>query len=515
MQLIKRKYGNRKDKYKSFQFGSYLLISITVLISILGTRIPGRLDLTQDRIYTLSEGTKNNVKSLNDIVNISLYYSELPAQYSPILRETRDLLRDYQKISNGKINVKISKLSNNANDEQEAVSLGIAPIQFNTLGQEKFESQKGYLGLVVSYAGKNEAIPFISSTGDLEYQLTSFIKKLTSKDKKKVGFLSGHEEKSVYSDYGALNNELQKQYEIVPISINEEEEDFAIDKDVKVLIIASPKTKISEKSQEVIKRYLSQGGSLFILAEGYDVDPQTLVTQESLEDFSWLLGDFDVKINKDFVYDLQLSETISYGGDQGFTVLTSYPLWVKSITKQDVPAITFKINSVSLPWVSSISSGESKKDYEIKKLLETSPNSGLLHNPVSLTPDQTFSRDNLRTATLAIAIENEKVQGDEASEEKKGNIVLVGDSDFLVDGILNRSPENLVFGINSISWLTQEESLASIKIKERVFDNLVFKSDSDPLLIKYGNLALAVTAPLLFGLIRNVKRKRLKNKAYK
>ena len=76
---------------------------------------------------------------------------------------------------------------------EEAQSFGVNPIQFNVVGQTEFQSQAAYLGLAVSYASNHESIPVIQKTSILEYQLTSFIKKLTISDKKKIVFVGGHE----------------------------------------------------------------------------------------------------------------------------------------------------------------------------------------------------------------------------------------------------------------------------------------------------------------------------------
>jgi len=76
------------------------------------------------------------------------------------------------------------------------------------------------------------------------------------------------------------------------------------------------------------------------------------------------------------------------------------------------------------------------------------------------------------------------------------------------------SPENLVFGMNAVSWLAQEESLAAIKIKNATTGRLVFKDPKEQTALKYFNLGVAVVIPALLGVGRIARRKKLSTKKY-
>ena len=93
-------------------------------------------------------------------------------------------------------------------------------------------------------------------------------------------------------------------------------------------------------------------------------------------------------------------------------------------------------------------------------------------------------------------------------------MVIATDSDFLTDQFVQNSPENLAFGLGSMSWLAQEQSLAEIQLKQRQPRNLVFRDEKQIATLKYGNLALAAILPALMGGLYLYKRRTLKKFSY-
>ncbi|MBI4129798.1 Gldg family protein, partial [Candidatus Roizmanbacteria bacterium] len=264
--FMKRKYGNVKAKYASFQTGIALFIGIMVLTNVLGERIPGRLDLTAGRLYTLSNGTKKILKELPDVVSISLYASgRLPPQYTPVIRETKDLLRDVKTTGGDNVQVSLFDPSSNASIATEATSKGVREVQFNVIGQEEFQVKTGFMGLAVEYAGATETIPFIQQTDDLEYQLTSMIRKLTIKDKKQISFLSGHGEKELASDMQTLNTEITKLFTVTS--------ETEVATNAAALVVAAPMQKYDSALIARMNEFINQKKNVLLLVEGYEISP--------------------------------------------------------------------------------------------------------------------------------------------------------------------------------------------------------------------------------------------------
>lgn len=520
LQLLKRRFGNRKSLYRSYKIGILLFIGIALLTNVVGSRIPGRIDLTQDRLYTLTDSTKKTLSSLNDVVNITLFASgELPAQLQPVLRDVKDTLRDYQTFGKGNIVVISKNPSGNPQIAQEAGSLGVREVQFNVVGQEEFKLQNGYLGLAVSYAGKSEAIPFIQDTSDLEYQLTSFIKQLTTTEKKKIVFLSGHGEKNIFSDYRALFQELQKQFELDTVTMDSDTDkntedngtNKEIPKDAAVLVIAGPTSEIGEKAQSAIKDHLESGKAALFLIDAVNVNPQFLSVSPNQNSFSDFLKSYGVDVRPDLVYDFRSNKTVSFGG--GFVnFLLPYPFWARVIAS-DASPVTVRLESIVLPWGSSIALNETalqEKGLTATTLFSTTQFGGRQTGSFSIDPQTKPSQENLESQIVAVSIAPEEAD----SQPVAARMVIVGDSDFLSDQFVQNSPENLAFGMEALSWLSQEESLAGIQIKNKIERKLLFENQTQIALVKYGNMLLAFLLPAGFGIFRLMRRRNLRKFTY-
>jgi len=507
--LLKRIYGNKKSVFINYQAKVVLFIGIAALTNIIGDRIPGRIDLTKEKIYTLSGATKGVLGSLPDIVTVELYASSrLPVQYLPVLRDTKDLLSDYKNFSKGNIVLRVIDPGTDQQKIQEAIGAGMQEVQFNVVGQEEFQVKTGFLGIVLSYAGKTEVISFVQGTADLEYQLTSLIKKLTTKDKKVVAFLGDHGEKDVNLVYKEFSNELSKQYETQSYSFNKEKP--VVEDKINTLVIGGPNGPMSDAEKQAIRDFIGKGKSVVFLIDMYSTDTGSLLATPTTNNLADLVSEYGVTVNTNMVYDLSSNETIRFGAGST-TFFIPYPFWARSLVKNATP-VTARIQGVALPWASSLTLDEGKmkdKGYIVDKLLVSTPYASTKSGDVVINPQQQFPRENLSEQLLAVALKPL-----DSNNSNLGRIVVVGDSDFLTDDFVMNSPENLVFGMNAVSWLAQEESLAAIKIKNATTGRLIFKDPKEQTALKYFNLGVAVVIPALLGVGRIARRRKLVAKKY-
>jgi ABC-2 type transport system permease protein len=535
--LVKNKYGNKKSAFRNIKIAVSLLVGIFVLSNIVGINIPGRLDLTQEKIYTLSETTRDIAGNLPDVVNISLYASDkLPAQLQPVLRETKDILADYQAFSKGNIRVSDKNPSGDSALAKEAASLGVMPMQFNVVSQEQFQVNEGYLGIAVSYGGKHESIPFVENINDLEYQLTSFLTELTAENKPKIGFVSGHGEKSLASDYTVLQKELAKQFEIVPVAAagadpatsNKDTstanktksaastptpvKSFSIPNDVKVLVIAGPTQDYSAEEKKAVTDFIANGGSVFFMIDGTTISPENMsvaVNEKSLADF--VKAETGVEVGKDLVYDLKSNQAVGFGGAGQSRVILPYPFWVQASRDNNSLPIATKLENILLPWGSSLTvdaSAVTGKGWEEEELFSSSAYAGTQSAQFNINPNQKFSQSGLAQKTLVLAL------SPKAGEQNQSRVIIVGSSNFISDQFLQNGQANLSFALDGFSWLGQGNSLGNIKIKNLDERKLVFESSGDQNLIKYGNLAFVFLTVSGYGTLRMWKRKKKKNDSY-
>lgn len=508
LQILKIRIGNRRELYRTYATGVLLFAGIAALITVIGARFPYRLDLTQGKMYQLTPATVETLTQLDDVVNIKLYSSqELPAQLRPILRDTKDILSDYETYGNGNIRVTIENPSANPSVANEANSLGIREVQFNVIGQEELQLKKGYLGLAVLYGGETETIPLISNTADLEYQLTSFIRKLTTDEKKTVAFLTGHGEKSTSANYQTWSTELEKLFAIEEVTLDE---DSTIPEHVSTLVVAGTSEPVDEATREKLANYFNAGGSLLMLIDAITVQDGLLsasVNPNSLADF---VATFGVTVGQDIVYDVRSSEMVTFGGD-GTSFVMQYPFWPRAMAVKGETPITSRINTLVMPWPSSVETNETLTElgFTATELFTTSEFGSKQVGSFNLSPDQQLLPTDVSSIPLAMS-----VIGDETEDGKVPRMIVVGDSDFLADQYVTATPENLAFGIEAASWLSQEQSLAEIQLKQRSSNQLLFQNQSQISLVKYGNLALAVVLPLIIGSVRLVRRRSLRNLSY-
>jgi len=124
-------------------------------------------------------------------------------------------------------------------------------------------------------------------------------------------------------------------------------------------------------------------------------------------------------------------------------------------------------------------------------------------------PDALLEPDpaDFQTLTLAVALDP-AARGDGGSSAEgtgsaaEGRMVIVGDVDYLQEQFVRSNPQNLVFTLNAVDWLAQDEALIGIRSKFRTPPVLAFTSDFQRVALKWGNL---VGVPLLFsalGLVR-------------
>lgn len=531
--LLKDKYGNKRSAYRTVQTALVLLIGIGILSNIVGARIPGRIDLTEDKLYTLSSTTKDIVSKLPDIVNITIYASgKLPAQLQPVLRETRDIVEDYQTASNGMVRVSMKDPSTDSAVASEAESSGVQAIRFNVVSQESLQVQNGYLGMSVSYAGKHESIPFVENTNDLEYQLTSLINELTVSEKPKIGFLSGHGEKSVYGDYGALNLELQKQFDVTQVAAASDDKEtsskdaktpatakeetpapkhFTIPDGVKVLVIPGPTETFSDAEKKTLSDFVGKGGSIFFLLDGVIASPDTMAASANASDLAAYLKDMTgVEVKKNLAYDLRSNQPVSMRNSSMQYVLP-YPLWVGSQSLSETSPVVAKLRGVTLPWPSEVAIDDDavkEKGFEATPLLGTTVSGGTQESDFDIQPDQKFSETkDLSQKTLAVSLA--------PIEEMDGRLVIVGNSGFLGDQFVQNNPGNLSFALQAISWLGQESTLSKIGVKNLAERKLVFSSDADPSFVKVGNMGFVLLLVSGYGALRLTRRRRMKNDVYR
>ena len=148
------------------------MLGILLVVNLFSTQIFSRLDLTECKVYTLSKGSRDLVRNLEDPLTIKAYFSEdLPPPYNTSARYLRDQLDDYKAYSGGKLKYSFVDPGSEEELEREAQSFQIPPVQVNAVEKDRIEVKRVYMGLVFLYQDKHETIPLVQGTAGLEYDI--------------------------------------------------------------------------------------------------------------------------------------------------------------------------------------------------------------------------------------------------------------------------------------------------------------------------------------------------------
>lgn len=167
-----------------------LLLSVNLLSSLLFKNV--KADLTADRLYTISDGTKKVLAKMEEPVTARVYYTrklgEVAPLYGKYFERVKALLEQYRDLSNGKLQLTFLEPEAFSDVEDRAVAGGLRGVRLNQDGET------GYFGLVASNTTDNDAaVEFFSPDRErfLEYDLTKLINGLANPKKRVVGLIAG------------------------------------------------------------------------------------------------------------------------------------------------------------------------------------------------------------------------------------------------------------------------------------------------------------------------------------
>lgn len=506
--LVRFRFGGGHVVLRRARMGVGLVVAIVLVSNVFGALLPGRLDLTVNGRYTLSPTTLHVLETLPDIVHVTLYASaRLPAQLQPVLRTTRDLLHDYARYGEDSIVLSIVSMQDQTTDPEtvrEAEARGIEQVQFNVMTRDQFQAQQGFLGVVLSYAGKDKSIPFVSDTGDLEYRLTSMLLELTRTERKHVRFVSDAGGGTSGQGYTRFARELKAIYDVSDTTLGTS---AAVATDTDVLVVAGATVPLGGTARAAIDRYVDEGGALLALLDGTAIDQRALTAAENPTDVFEIVRRLGVTLGNDLVYDLAIgaSEVVQVQNGSR-TFLVPYPFWVRASV---VPGsmITDKLTAVIVPWASSLTTDAttlSARHATATSLVRTSSYTGVQRGSFSIAPNSALTESDLAERVLGYAVE-----GAAASSTRA---VIFGSSKMLDDTLLGQgegggSASNLALGLAAVAWLAQDESLAAIKAKGDTRRPFGFEDEQVQTLVSYGTMTGSILVFLLLGLIGYVRRR--------
>jgi ABC-type uncharacterized transport system involved in gliding motility auxiliary subunit len=277
--------------------GIFILLAILIAANmILGsTRL--RADLTEDKIYTLSEGTRNILAKLDSPVTIKLFFTggsaDVPLPLKNFARQALDLLKEYQLASGGKLIIETYDPEPDSDAEEWAERYGLAGQNLSLIGAG---GATLYLGLVAVKGDAYSIIPFIDPRSEelLEYNITRMIARVANPRKPTVGVMSSLPVMGVQGFPYAIPGQPRKQNRPAWVAFQNLSEDYdirqialgsaRIDTNLDVLVVVHPKN-ISDQTQYAIDQFVLSGGRLLAF-----IDPLCLADAINQDQDSMKMG---------------------------------------------------------------------------------------------------------------------------------------------------------------------------------------------------------------------------------
>ena len=499
-----------RSAHRRLRTGTAALVATVVVLNLLGGNIRGRLDLTQEGLYTLSDGTREILGELDDIVTLKLVISdELPTELQPTLRDVADLVADLRGAANG--NLVVENLNPNEDEEvaREARNLGVTQNEFNVLRDDEFEVRRGWFGLALLYADQREVIPFINRTDDLEFRLVSAISTMTTVERPGLAFLTGFGSQGLET-FPSFAQALSDRYDIRTIDLTVDTVPDLNRDTLDIVVVAGPQQPLGAPGVDAIGSFVDAGGTALFLIDKHQVSPESPMMYPVVTGLEGFLEARGVGTDAGVALDYGSNSRISMGQQGSFNVVRPYPLWPIAVTGDPHPT-TRDLSNLSLGWgtILTVTDTAVQRIWVTTELGAIQAAGGIIMPDALLEPD----RNNFQTLTVAVALDPNAADDDEPSgtgddSATGGRIIVIGDVDFLQEQFLQANPQNLVFTLNAIDWLAQDEALIGIRSKLRTPPLLAFTSEFGRVALKWGNL---VGGPLLFvllGLVRVTGRRR-------
>ena len=443
---------------------------ILVLVNVIVGAGRVRLDFTQGKLYTLSQGTRSVLDKLPGTVRLRLYFTQgdntVPLGIKAYGRRVEDMLAEFRQAAHG--NLSIEKFDPQPDsDAEDAATLEGVDAQ-TTPGGDKF-----YLGLSVSYADQKLALPALTPDREplLEYDLTRAIARATTTTKPVIGVMSAL---PVFGmgpnpmtggqpvEQQVFIGELKHDYAVKRVGLDPDR----IDDDIKVLVVIHPRG-ISEHAQYALDQFVLRGGKLiaFLDPNAY-FDPMGGMmnggeggTQSSLDRLlkAWGIGFDTGKVVMDMRY-------LTGAGTRSLPTLLS--LNDNAFDPDDVS--TARLGSLLMPFA-GVFTGKPAQGLTETVLMKTSTYSQLVDSFTAATLGEAAIRNFQPSGTeypLAIRLTGKfrtafpegapkaEEKGDRKAASKpaapapaapvpvaqlkeatgENSVVLVGDSDFINDG---------------------------------------------------------------------------------
>lgn len=552
---IGRQFRRRK---KTLTVYISFLILITVLNQTLVLQMFGRIDLTADRRFTLTEVSKDIVSGLPEETYITIFLDgSLPSGFKRLRQAAIDMAHDLKSYSKGKLKINVINPNEGGQEEQKEytealIARGLYPTNLSVKTESGFTQKLIFPSAIISRGDHEIHVSLLqnktgqtpeqilnNSIQNLEYAFTSAISKSNINKVPYIAFTEGHGEPSDLELYDAMQTLAASgqvgRLHLDSIPLNNL-------KEISLLIIAKPQTPFSESEKYKLDYFVRHGGSVIWAIDQIDASldhlkkngTQPLIGRElNLDDQLFLYG---VRLNYNILADLNCAQIpLSIGSIGGQTQIEMVPWYFFPILMPTGNnAILKNLDGIRAEFVGTI---DTIAAAGIKKeiLLHSSPFSRIINTPgpislqmVEEQPDPAKFRSTPYPVAVLLSgrfpyIYQNRPSPTGATEvidlsniSEQSRMMVIADGDWLMNQVNSKDQSpyplgwdryteqqyaNKIFLENTVDYLMNDERLISLRnreIKLRLLDQAMVKSDK--LKWQLINVVLPIIILILIGL---------------
>jgi ABC-type uncharacterized transport system involved in gliding motility auxiliary subunit len=497
--------------------GVLLLLGILIAFNAVLRPMRARVDVTEDKLYTLSDGTRQLLGALDRDVTLKFYFSKSNDRISVPLKNfagrVRDLLKEYESRSGGHLVIEEYDPKPDSDEEEWAQRYGLQGQSVDLFGA----GGDLYFGIVAVSGNREAAIPMLAQSAEpqLEYLLTRMVSEVAAEKSAKVGLMSalpvngggGNPYMGGGGKPWALVSEIKRQYDVETVEMDVAE----IPADIDTLVVIHP-AGISDAALYAIDQFVLRGGHLLAFT-----DPMSLAAQESANPEMQQYGmpppqdssDLNRLIN---VWGLDMPSGKLAADEAAASLLQAGPgraernaawLSLRSVNINHEDVATGALSDLMLPFAGGFE-GTVSNGIERTDLLFTEAD-GFLADALAARSGKIDIPSATKRIPLAVRLtgtfktafpdgkpagKDEEQHADEGLKEsaKPGVVILVADVDMLADrfcmqnislfGQTMSQPrnENLGFAVNMVEQLCGSEALIGLRSRnsfDRPFDRVI------------------------------------------
>jgi gliding-associated putative ABC transporter substrate-binding component GldG len=550
---------------KAITLRTLIIVAALVAVNILSAFVFFRLDLTEEKRYTLSEATQSLLADLPDDVHVDVYLTgDLPPGFKRLENATLETLDEFQAVAGKPVTYRTVDPALITNTEQKNKLIDRLQ-QIGLLPTNVFASESGtrtekliFPGVVISYKGKETGVLLLKgnkaaspeeqlnqSYEGVEFQLASAIRRLTQTEgnRRRVGLIFGHTQVPP-SRFADLLASVQENYDLFLVDMTKPDPIANVD----AVLVLKPDVPFSDDEVFKLDQYVVKGGRALFVVDGQRVDSvnaEGTYAQPLSLNLDNLFFRWGVRVNRDIIKDMYCAPIPLSVGNTGekpniqLLPWRFYPL-LNNFGQSGNPIV----RNLDAVWGRFVSTLDTVQAIGIKKtpLLLTSPYTKILKTPALISynearqqPDPETYNDGIRLVGCLLEgrfqsiYANQIVPGDPRAngfqaQGSPSRVLICSDGDLVVndvdykrntpyplgfDRFTRTTYANKDFALNAIDYLVDPNGVIAARARQvtlRPLDKIRVDANHT------GWQALNVLGPLallgLVGVVWQVVRKR-------